>query len=342
MKWFFSSQQRTHQGGVEMNRGTMVPCHESAERCDIIAAALQAGGYGPPTAPTDGGEAPLRALHDGAYVDFLRQAYPDWQASGRSGSALPFTFVGPGMRRDRVGASIFARLGHYGFDVGTPIVEGTWNAAYWSAQTALSAAAAIAQGETLAFALCRPPGHHAGRAQFGGYCYLNNAALAAQALRHAGHQRVAVLDVDYHHGNGTQELFWNRQDVFYGSIHADPETDFPFFSGFADETGEGAGHGATLNLPLPQGTTWDTYQTALDTLCQAATNHGASAVVLSLGVDTWQGDPISGFSLQTSDFYHLGQRIARLGCPVLVVMEGGYAVAEVGHNVLKVIAGLRG
>jgi acetoin utilization deacetylase AcuC-like enzyme len=325
-----------------MNRGAMVPCHESPERCDIIASTLVAAGFEAPTAPADQGETAIRALHDGDYVDFLRSAYGEWQASGRDGSALPFTFVGPGMRKDRVGCSIFGRLGHYGFDAGTPIVEGTWDAAYWSAQTALAGASALIQGDRLAFALCRPPGHHAGRRQYGGYCFLNNAALAAQALRQAGHQRVAVLDVDYHHGNGTQELFWDRDDVFYGSIHADPESDFPYFSGFADEQGTGQGQGATLNIPLPQGTDWAAYHTALARQCAAIRAHGASALVLSLGVDTWHGDPISRFSLETANFRNLGQQISQIDLPILVVMEGGYAVAEVGHNVLETLRGLHG
>lgn len=342
MQWFFSPHQRAHQGGLEMNRGAMVPCHESPERCDIIASALVEAGYGPASEPPNQGEAAIRALHDGDYVDFLRAAYGDWQASGRDGSALPFTFVGPGMRADRVGRSIFGRLGHYGFDAGTPIVAGTWDAAYWSAQTALAGAQALAKGERLAFALCRPPGHHAGRRQYGGYCFLNNAALAAEALRAAGHQRVAVLDVDYHHGNGTQELFWQRRDVFYGSIHADPDSDFPYFSGFADETGAGEGQGATLNIPLPQGTDWAAYRGALARQVAMIRAHGASALVLSLGVDTWYGDPISGFALQTADFQALGHEIGRLDCPILVVMEGGYAVAEVGRNVLETLRGLRG
>jgi acetoin utilization deacetylase AcuC-like enzyme len=342
MQWFFSPHQRAHQGGLEMNRGAMVPCHESPERCDIIASTLIAAGFETPTVPRDQGETAIRALHDGDYVDFLRSAYGEWQASGRDGSALPFTFVGPGMRQDRVGRSIFGRLGHYGFDAGTPIVAGTWDAAYWSAQTALAGANALIQGAHLAFSLCRPPGHHAGRRQYGGYCFLNNAALAAQALRDAGHQRVAVLDVDYHHGNGTQELFWDRDDVFYGSIHADPESDFPYFSGFADEQGTGQGQGATLNIPLAQGTDWATYQTALASQCAAIRAHRASALVLSLGVDTWHGDPISRFSLETANFRNLGQQIGQMNLPILVVMEGGYAVAEVGHNVLETLRGLHG
>lgn len=340
MKWLFSPRQLDHAGGLEMNRGAMVPCHESPERAEIILAAMKDAGFAAPLMPADQGEAPLREVHDGTYVDFMKSVYADWRASGRDGSALPFTFPGVGMTRERAGSSIFARLGRYGFDAGSPIVEGTWRGAYWSAQTALGGADLLGAGERFAFSLCRPPGHHAGRAQFGGYCFFNNAALAVERLRTKGFEKVAVVDVDYHHGNGTQEIFWQRPDVLYGSIHADPDTDFPYFSGFADEIGDGDGTGATLNMPMPKGTDWCAYQEALGKLLAWVAAQGAQALVVSLGVDTWYGDPISGFGLRTSDFGAMGLQLGRLGLPVLVVMEGGYAVSEVGANVVEVLRGL--
>ncbi|SIS49149.1 histone deacetylase family protein [Insolitispirillum peregrinum] len=341
--WIFSPLQRSHAGGEELNRGSIVPCHECPERADFITAALRDQGFAEPLAPRDHGEQPLLACHDADFVAFLKTAYADWRASGREGSALPFTFPASGgmARRPMTPQnSIFARLGHYCFDVGTPIVGGTWEAAYWSAQTALTGADLLAEGVPLAFALCRPPGHHAGRGYYGGYCFFNNAALAAESLRQAGHAKVAILDVDYHHGNGTQDIFWQRGDVFYGSIHAEPLTDFPYFCGYADETGAGDGAGATLNLPLPRGTDWQGYQPALEQMLAATKAHGATALVVSLGVDTWYGDPISGFALQTEDFAAMGQHLALLGLPTLVVMEGGYAVADVGKNVANVLRGL--
>jgi acetoin utilization deacetylase AcuC-like enzyme len=205
------------------------------------------------------------------------------------------------------------------------------------ADCALSAAQAVVQGSPAAFALSRPPGHHAGADFFGGYCFLNNAALAAQHLRTAGVERVAVLDVDYHHGNGTQDIFYERPDVFFASIHGDPHTEYPFYLGHADETGRGAGEGTNLNLPLPRGTGYAQWSAALEVALAAISRFGAQALVVSLGVDTFAGDPISGFCLQSEDYLRLGERLARVGLPTVLVFEGGYAVAEVGVNALNVL-----
>ena len=190
-----------------------------------------------------------------------------------------------------------------------------------------------------AFALCRPPGHHAGRDYLGGYCHLNNAAIAAEAAIAAG-RKVAILDVDYHHGNGTQDIFWARGDVLFVSLHADPKTDYPFFWGHADETGEGAGEGATLNLPLPQGTDLAAYLPALEQGLARIAGFGADLLVISFGADTWEGDPISRFRLTTADYAVMAGRIAALGLPTLVVMEGGYAVDALGANVMSFLGGL--
>lgn len=198
-------------------------------------------------------------------------------------------------------------LGYYTFDASTPIVAGTWEAALAAARCAMTAAALVAEGDSAAYALCRPPGHHAGRGFFGGYCYLNNAALAAQHLRDHGCPRVAILDVDYHHGNGTQEIFWERDDVLFVSLHATPESEFPYFLGYADERGVGRGEGHTLNLPLP------------------------------LGVDTFEADPISGFKLTGLDYAQLGDCLAAARLPTVLVQEGGYAIAEIGANVTRVL-----
>jgi acetoin utilization deacetylase AcuC-like enzyme len=185
--------------------------------------------------------------------------------------------------------------------------------------------------------LSRPPGHHAGADFFGGYCFLNNAALAAQHLRNAGMERVAILDVDYHHGNGTQAIFYDRADVFFASIHGDPRTEYPFYLGHADETGQGAGADANLNLPLPRGTGYDEWSDALKVALAAIARHGVQALVVSLGVDTFAGDPISGFQLQSDDYLRMGERIADAKLPTVLVFEGGYAVEEVGINAVNVV-----
>jgi acetoin utilization deacetylase AcuC-like enzyme len=228
-------------------------------------------------------------------------------------------------------------MGLFSFDAGSPLTSGTWVAARAGADCALSAAQAVANGERAAFALSRPPGHHAGADFFGGYCFLNNAALAAQHLRGAGMERVAVLDVDYHHGNGTQAIFYDRPDVFFASIHGDPRTEYPFFLGYADETGTKAGDGANLNLPLPRGTDYSHWSDALEVALAAIARFGAEALVVSLGVDTFAGDPISGFTLQSDDYLRMGERLAAVGLPTVLVFEGGYAVKEVGVNAVNVL-----
>ena len=270
-------------------------------------------------------------------VEFLRGAHARWRAEGRSGSMLPSGFPARGLRRDRVPAGINGAMGYYAFDAGTPIVEGTWEAAFAAARCALTAAELVAAGERSAYALCRPPGHHAARGSYGGYSYLNNAALAAQQLRERGFGKVALVDVDYHHGNGSQDIFWERGDVLFASIHGTPDTEYPYFLGYADERGAGEGEGSNLNLPLPRGTGWDVYARALDTALQAASDSGAGALVVSLGVDTYEGDPISTFRLAGAHFPMLGARLASLGLPTVLVQEGGYAVEEIGTNVAGVL-----
>ena len=227
-------------------------------------------------------------------------------------------------------------------DSGTPICAGTWAAAKAGADAAATAAHWLSQGERAAFVATRPPGHHAGPDFMGGYCFLNNAAVAAQALRNAGAARVAILDVDYHHGNGTQAIFYARPDVQFVSLHGDPRTEFPFFLGHADETGEGAGAGFNLNLPLPAGTTADAWFAALATGEQRIRDFRPDALVLSLGLDTFEQDPISKFKLSSDDFRRLGSRVASLGLPTVFVLEGGYAVEALGRNAVNVLDGFEG
>jgi acetoin utilization deacetylase AcuC-like enzyme len=231
-------------------------------------------------------------------------------------------------------------MGLYSFDSGTPFTRGAYAAARAGADCALTGARLLHEGEQSAFVLTRPPGHHAGSDFFGGYCFLNNAAIAAQSLLDQGAKRVAILDVDYHHGNGTQEIFYSRDDVFFASIHADPSTDYPFFLGYADEMGEGKGAGFNLNLPLAQGASPETWFTALDTAIAKIANFKPDALIVSLGVDTFEGDPISHFKLRTyEDYPQLGAKIRAMNLPTLLILEGGYAVKEIGDNVAAVLSG---
>ncbi len=250
MRCFWDERQRGHRPAGEFFNGAMHPPAEHAGRVDAILEAI-----GRTEAPPDQGEQPLLRVHSRDYVDFLKSAHGQWRAAGREGDAFPYTFPVVG-RRPLSLQRVDALLGQYSFDTSTPIAEGTWDAVYWGAQAALAATDAVLSGERAAFALCRPPGHHSGADYLGGYSYLSNAAIAAEQALAAGRKSVAILDVDYHHGNGTQDIFYARADVAFASIHADPSTDYPFFWGHADESGEGDGEGATLNLPLPRGTGW--------------------------------------------------------------------------------------
>ena len=209
----------------------------------------------------------------------------------------------------------------------------------WGAFCALDAAHAVADGARAAFALSRPPGHHAGADFYGGYCFLNNAALAAQALRDRGMARVAVLDIDYHHGNGTQAIFYDRADVFFASIHGDPHTEYPFFLGYMDELGTGAGEGFNLNLPLSRGTGFGQWRAALELALQRIAGFRADALVVSLGLDTFEGDPISGFRLRSEDYLAVGGDLADAGLPTAFIFEGGYAVVDLGVNAVNVLEG---
>ncbi len=328
MKCFWDERQRAHSPEGEFFNGKMHPAAEHGGRIDAILDAV-----GSTEAPTDCGVEPLQRAHRADYVDFLRSAHAEWLAAGRDGDAFPYTF--PIVRRrpqpfDRVDA----KLGYHGFDTSSPIGRGTWSASYWSAQTALAALhAVLAEGR--AFGLCRPPGHHAGSDYFGGYCYLNNAAIAAEEAIAQGRRQVAILDVDYHHGNGTQDIFYARSDVAFASIHADPATDYPFFWGRADETGEGDGEGANLNVPLPRGTGWRDYERALDRALEWIAGFSPDLLIVSFGADTWGGDPISHFQLETADYRSVAGRIASAGLPTLILMEGGYAVDALGSNVAE-------
>ena len=337
MKLIHSPLHALHDGGMEMHRGALVPSFESPDRVDHILAAITRAGWSV-EGPRSYDDAVFAGVHDAGYLAFLRTAYEEWRSEGRDGFMLPGAFPARGMRRDRVPTGLHARLGYYAFDAGSPIVAGTWQAARAASHCALTAADLVAAGERAAYALCRPPGHHAGRGVFGGYCYLNNAALAAQRLRDAGVAKVAVLDVDYHHGNGTQEIFWDRDDVLFVSIHGDPNTEYPFYLGHADERGAGAGEGHNFNFPLPSGTDWAAYAATLETALTHVVDYAPQALVVSLGVDIFEGDPISQFRLTAADFPRLGARLAALDLPTVLVQEGGYAVAEIGDHVVGVLA----
>ncbi|MEO6113822.1 MAG: histone deacetylase family protein [Sphingomicrobium sp.] len=330
---FFDPRQLAHRPAVELHNGSWAEYAEKASRAEIILKQFER--HRP---ALDHGIQPILRAHSSDYVEFLRSAHEAWLAAGRSGDAIGYTW--PVVRRRDLDLDrIDARLGRYSYDAATPIMTGTWEAAYWSAQAALTALGAlIDEQQPCAFALCRPPGHHAGRDYLGGYCYLNSAAITAAEAAHRG-RRVAILDIDYHHGNGTQDIFYESADILFVSIHADPSMDYPFFWGHADERGEGDGKDKTLNLPLPRGTRIDAYLAALETACSAIDAHQADLLVLSFGADTFEADPISHFKLREEDYAVVAARISELKIPTVVVMEGGYAINALGRNVSSLLSG---
>jgi acetoin utilization deacetylase AcuC-like enzyme len=330
----FDPRQLAHAPLRELHNGGWADYNESPDRAEAILAAI-----GTTTAARDCGMAPIEAVHDPAYLAFLQAAHRDWISAGREGDAIGYTWPVV-RRRDLDLTRIDARLGRYSYDAATPITAHSWTSAYWSAQTALTALDKItSEPSDAAFALCRPPGHHAGRDYLGGYCFLNNAAIVAAEARRRGLGPVAILDVDYHHGNGTQDIFYEDPDMLFVSIHADPVTDYPFYWGHADERGAGAGLGATLNLSLPRGTDWAAYEPALDQALVAIQAYGARLLIVSFGADTFGGDPISHFELNRDDFNRLGKRLASLHLASVIVMEGGYATTELGSNVAAFLTG---
>ena len=337
---FYNHLHAQHQGKFEMFRGALVPCFEVPARADHVLAELHRRKLGTVQNPHAFDDSALASIHSPRYLNFLATAWDQWVAldpAHADKDILPSVWPTRTFRTDVEPDNFAAKVGLYSFDAGTPFTSGTWVAARAGAHCALSAAQQVLNGDRASFALSRPPGHHAGADFFGGYCFLNNAALAAQHLRNAGVNKVAVLDVDYHHGNGRQAIFYDRPDVLYASLHGDPRTEFPFFLGHADERGEGPGLGCNLNLPLPRGTGYEVWAQALETALSAVSSFGADAMVVSLGLDTFEGDPISGFQLKSDDYLRIGERLLQVGLPTVFIFEGGYAVDAVGTNAANVL-----
>ncbi|MBK8726601.1 MAG: histone deacetylase family protein [Holophagaceae bacterium] len=344
MLTFHAPEHAGHAPAHEFFRGEKVPCFETPARVAFVCAELTARGHAL-RAPDADSRALLAEVHTPRYLAFLEGAWDQWLALDPGNAARqPFPSVWPirTLRSDVEPANFTARLGLYSMDNGCPLAAGTWRAAKAGADAALSAARAVDAGAPAAFCATRPPGHHAGPDFMGGYCFLNNAAVAAQALRNQGAARVAVLDVDYHHGNGTQAIFYARPDVLVTSLHADPRLEYPFYLGHADETGEGPGQGCNLNLPLAPGSSAEVWFEALEAACAKVQEHRAEALVVSLGLDTFAGDPLTTFALASEDFRRLGARLRRLGLPAVFILEGGYAAAELGINAVNVLDGFEG
>ena len=340
---YFTPQHHLHAPEYEFFRGERVACFESPARADFVRTELIERGHEIREPSVDSFEV-LRQVHSARYLAFLETAWAQWIAVDAGNAARqPFPSVWPvrTLRSDVEPQNFTSKLGLYSMDNGTPMVAGTWAAAKAAADAAASAAVLVSgkSGIKAAFCATRPPGHHAGADFMGGYCFLNNAAVAAQTFRNQGSAKVAILDVDYHHGNGTQSIFYDRADVLFVSIHGDPRTEYPFYLGHADEMGEGAGSGFNLNLPLPAGSSRAVWFAALTTACEKVKQFGAEALVVSLGLDTFADDPISTFALQSNDYSTLGALLKQLGLPTVFILEGGYAAKELGVNTGNVLSG---
>ena len=334
---FYTDLHRLHNPPFELfDGGQHMPYLESPDRMERILSALKEQDWAEVRAPEYFGLDPILAVHDKDYVDFLRTAYEEWtqaKTDYEKTALLPATFPPRGWSHRP--KSILGRAGYYMFDLSAPIMDGTYRAALGSVNCALGGAKAIEKGARSAFALCRPPGHHAGKSFCGGYCYLNNAAIAANWLSAVG--KVVILDIDYHAGNGTQDIFYERGDVLTISIHADPEGEYPAFCGYADETGAGQGSGWHCNFPLPAGTDDIRYLSTLNEALGLIQSFAPAFLVLSAGMDLYEGDPLGTFKITRDGLRQIGKRISALKLPTLIVMEGGYDNAALGHNITTLL-----
>jgi acetoin utilization deacetylase AcuC-like enzyme len=335
-----------HDPHAEMEASSVHAPYEHVGRALAIRDALAADPTFDVVAPTAWGTAPIEAVHDVELVHFLSGAWAEYQAEvPGSREVFAEVFYRPGIRRAmtpaRVPRSIVGRLGWYCFETTTPLTETTYEAALGAVDTALTATSTVLGGARSAYGLCRPPGHHATTANYGGYCFFNNAAVAAHHVASTTGTKVTVLDVDYHHGNGTQEIFYERDDVQYVSLHGDPERAYPFTIGFADESGAGRGRGCNCNIPLPARMGDDEYVGLLaDRVASVIDAFGPELLVVSLGLDTFVTDPICDLALTTEGFARCGAAVGRFGLPTVVLQEGGYDVDALGENARRWLTGL--
>ena len=335
MRVFHSPASLRHDPERYWRRGTPIPHPEQAARYAILHDAALRGGHAL-TEPDDHGLDPIRAVHDPAYVAFLAEAWDRrGEMPGLGDEILSGVFARPHMHRTPTG--LLGLAGLYMADTSTPIRAGTWLAVYGAAQCAVAATdAALAEGH--AYALCRPPGHHAYADSAGGFCFLNNSAIAAVRMLAATGGPVAILDIDVHHGNGTQGIFYPRADVLTVSVHADPSDYFPFFAGYADETGTGEGVGFNRNLPLPPGSGDTPWLEAVEAGLATIAAHRPRGLVVALGLDASADDPIGALTVTRAGFAGAAERIARAGLPTALVQEGGYLCAALPDNLTAFLA----
>jgi acetoin utilization deacetylase AcuC-like enzyme len=338
MRIVFSDDHRKHFAQGELSGGEFVTPYERPSRMEYVLRELKRRQLTDIVAPGKLDMRAVRRVHDSAYLTFLETVWDEWITAGYRGEVIPTTVPNRSLQQ-RIPRSIDGKAGYYAHSIETAITAGSWEAAQSSAAVALSAQKIVSRGDRAAFALCRPPGHHAHDDLYGGYCFLNNAAIAAEAFIADGAKRIAVLDVDFHHGNGTQDIFYERSDVLFCSLHGAPEDAYPYFLGYKDERGKGKGEGYNFNYPMPPKTNFERWSEALQEAFKQIRKFKAEVLVVSLGVDTYKDDPISFFKLASKDFKTYGAAIAKLGLPTLFVMEGGYAIEAIGVNTVNVLEG---
>ncbi|MCC3859995.1 histone deacetylase family protein [Pseudemcibacter aquimaris] len=338
MKCVFAEEQMAHAPKSFLVNGVITSTPEKPERADILKNALEKHGHSI-TRPGDYGLDAIRAVHDDRYISYLERAHERWsRIPGASEEIIPN--IHPLNRNNGYPKSVAAQAGYHSTDTSAPISKDTWHSILWSAWTAIEASEMILNGEKHAYALCRPPGHHASKDTVGGFCYFNNTAIATQNLLKK-YSKIAILDVDLHHGNGTQEIFYDRDDVLTLSVHADPERFYPFFWGYTDEIGTGAGEGYNINYPLPLGSGDDPFMECVEDAMKKIKNFGAEVVVIALGLDAYEGDPFAGLAVTTEGYNQMAKIIASYtDTPILMVQEGGYICDELGDNLVSFLRGI--
>ena len=333
----YSEKHRLRNSKTELFGGILVSPFENPSRADVILKRVEGEKLGEVIEPNEFSMESVFAVHDKKFIEFLEEAWREWTKTKNKGEVIPSCWPARRMST-RIPDNIEGKVGYYAMASETSITSGTWEAAVSSKNVALTGAELLLrEREKGVFSLCRPPGHHAAIDMYGGYCFMNNAAIAAQWFIDNGVKLVSILDIDFHHGNGTQDIFYEREDVLYLSIHGDPREAFPYFSGYFEETGKAEGLGKTYNYPMPPGTRFKSWCNKLEHSLEKISQFGTGVLVVSLGVDTFEKDPISFFKLKSDDFLRIGKLISNLGIPTLFVMEGGYDIEELGINVVNVL-----
>ncbi len=338
MRTIYSKNHILRNSLTELSGGKLIKPYESPDRMKIILKEISNRNLGPISGPTKQNLDIIYKVHSKNYVKFLETAWNEWVKEGFKGEAIPTVWPSRSMNSKIIPLNIEGRLGYYCLANETSISKGTIEGAYESVKVALTAADML-QKEKCIFALCRPPGHHASKDQYGGYCFFNNIAIAAEKLIEKGAKKIFILDIDFHHGNGTQEIFYKRSDVFFASLHGDPLHAFPHFLGHADEKGTAEGEGYNLNYPMPPNTSYNLWKQNLNAVISIVKKFSPNYLLISLGVDTFKKDPISFFKLKSDDYFDVGRAISSVDIPTLFVMEGGYAINEIGINTVNILKG---